>query len=192
MELTLETLLDAAELNIEKGFAGPDRVQRAQRALQLAQAAYDIDQNHPRKNLILATSYHCSSRYQEALLIYQRALELEPMNTTTLGNYGMALLRLGGSDNWQKAEELFTTAQKLEPENGILDYFLGLINQARNIPDQALSFYQKAKGKLNATESERDLTPEESTFLLKTSRAIEKMKTNIKFCSPFEFPIRLY
>jgi len=99
MELTLEILLDAAELNIEKGFAGPDKEERAQKALQLAQAAYDLDQNHPRTNLILATSYHCNQRYQEALPLYQRSLEIDATNTTTLSNYGMALMHLRGKDN---------------------------------------------------------------------------------------------
>jgi protein O-GlcNAc transferase len=98
-------------------------------------------QNRESEALQRGISFHLSSQIDEAVKWYQRALDLNPRNTTALTNMGSALQAI------EKLDEAVTNYQKaitIQPDRADTHSHLGVALQKQGKLEEAVTSYQKA------------------------------------------------
>lgn len=88
-----------------------------------------------------ALDLHSAKKFDEALPLYQKAVDLQPKNANFL--YGLGTLYVFKKE-YDKAIPLFEKAAALAPKEAAYPYAIGTAFQAKEDFDKAISFYQKA------------------------------------------------
>ena len=91
---------------------------------------------------VLAMLYFEKGRYNEAIRLYKRALELEPDNPEVLNNLGYIYAE--EEVNLDEAMSLVQKALKLRPDSGYIADSLGWIYFKKGSYDDALYYLEKA------------------------------------------------
>ncbi|MGB6685817.1 MAG: tetratricopeptide repeat protein [Candidatus Acidiferrum sp.] len=86
--------------------------------------------------------------YAGALQAFQKALKIEPNSIGTLNNLGNLYV---AQEQFDLAETEFRKALRLEPANRDGNYNLGLVLLARNLPTEAIVYFQRVHPLDNAT-----------------------------------------
>jgi cytochrome c-type biogenesis protein CcmH len=98
--------------------------------------------------LMLGRSYMALKRPQAAVQAYEKAMQLNPENTTLLLAYAEALGQMAGNDFTGKPAELISKAHSLNPEdpNGL--WMMGIVSYQNNQFQDALNYWEKLEDKL--------------------------------------------
>lgn len=105
------------------------------KSTELDPAAYDSHYH-------LATVYYMLKRYEEAIPVFERALEIRPNSAGTLNNYAYMLAEL--NRDIPKAYNMSRKSVQLEPENPFYLDTLGWIYYRRNEFEKAMEYLKKA------------------------------------------------
>lgn len=88
-----------------------------------------------------ALELHSAKKFDEALLLYRKAVDLQPKNANFL--YGLGTL-YSYKKEYDEAIQLFEKAAGLAPKEADYPYAIGTAFQAKENFDKAISWYQKA------------------------------------------------
>ncbi|MGH9703634.1 MAG: tetratricopeptide repeat protein, partial [Candidatus Acidiferrales bacterium] len=121
--------------------------QKAQEARACFERAVRLQPNYPGtlpkawNNLGILSARE--GRTDEAILDFQRALQIDPDLLIALGNLGNAYRQ---AKRWKDAEDIFRRILDLNPEDPEANYGLGMVFAQRNDTDRAYEYLQKALG----------------------------------------------
>lgn len=90
---------------------------------------------------LLGKTHEQLGDYGQAILSYQKGLELQPKDVTLLIGYGNALRHAGEMD---KARQTYETAREMAPENALVRYNLGSVYGASGKLEASQAEYRKA------------------------------------------------
>lgn len=98
--------------------------------------------------LMLGRSYMALKQPQAAIEAYEKAMKLNPENTTLLLAYAEALGQMAGNDFTGKPAELISKAHNLNPEdlNGL--WMIGIVSYQNGEYQDALNSWEKLEAKL--------------------------------------------
>ncbi|MBV1776530.1 tetratricopeptide repeat protein [Burkholderiaceae bacterium DAT-1] len=120
------------------------RIGESERAFELFEdllSRYDRHMYAPRIRSHYAAALRDAGHWQEALLHYQRALEVCPGDVPILNGLGNTLRDLG---RWKEAEEAFSAALKSQPNSSVLLNNLGTCLQHAGKARRARTCFEKA------------------------------------------------
>ncbi|MBF0358577.1 MAG: tetratricopeptide repeat protein [Magnetococcales bacterium] len=106
--------------------------------LNTTNSSVDIGENQA---LQKAVEFHQSGKFQEAIICYQKALELNPENLSALSNFGAALQAAGRVD---EAVAVYQKAITINPGFVEDHYNLGSAFHEQGLLEEAIASYQKA------------------------------------------------
>ncbi|MDX8341756.1 tetratricopeptide repeat protein [Draconibacterium sp. IB214405] len=80
-------------------------------------------------------------KYEEAINYFSKAINSNSVQLNCLFNRGYAYMQM---ESLAKAENDLNRAYKLSPDNGYVNYYLGLLNQKKGNQEIALKYFNKA------------------------------------------------
>ena len=110
-------------------------------AERLYDSLLDSIENHAGLRHLAGTLQLQRGCFDEAVLHLRHAVDLQPDDSQSHNNLGVALQSLG---NWEEAARSFEATIKLDPGNAEAFYNLGRIMQARGLPRDASKCFERA------------------------------------------------
>lgn len=107
-------------------------------AIKSIEGVYD-DQSYE-MNLRLGYLQYLNAQYSKSATYYQKAIDIHPMSIEARLGYALPASALG---NWDKVKAKYEEILKLDPNNTLVNYRLGLIYYYGTEYEKAKSYFEK-------------------------------------------------
>jgi tetratricopeptide (TPR) repeat protein len=91
-------------------------------------------------NLRLGWLTYLSGNFTEAIPYYQKSIQLKPLSVEARLGLAYPASSLG---NWTQVETMYKEILKIDPQNSLVNYRMGLINYGRENFNVAAQYFQK-------------------------------------------------